>query len=41
MTMTHSVTNAFLPRDICNRRYRYWPSPRQRPYLETPRNRNS
>ena len=37
MTITHTVTNAFMPRDIHQRRYRYWPSPRQLPVLEKPR----
>jgi hypothetical protein len=39
MTITHTLTNAFMPRDICQRRYRYWPSPRQLPYLEQPHSR--
>ena len=42
MTTIHTVTAAFLPRDMHQRRYRYWPSPRQqRPFLEQTRIRNS
>ena len=37
MTITHTVTSAFMPRDIYQRRYRYWPSPRQLPSLEKQR----
>lgn len=31
MTITHTVTAGFMPRDMHQRRYRYWPSPRQYP----------
>jgi len=37
MTITHAITADFMPRDVHQRRYRYWPSPRQRPRLEQPR----
>ena len=36
-----TITAGFMPRDIHQRRYRYWPSPRQLPYLEQKRGRNS
>jgi len=41
MPIVHTVTTAFLPRDVYQRRDRYWPYPRQLPVLETPRARNS
>ena len=42
MTIEGSLTSAYLlPRDSFQRRFRYWPSPRQLPYLEQPRIRNS
>ncbi|MCX7246109.1 MAG: hypothetical protein NTX31_00290 [Burkholderiales bacterium] len=41
MTTIHTVTAGFMPRDMHQRRYRYWPSPRQYPSLEQPRSRNS
>lgn len=34
-TTTHTTTLAGLPHDRHSRRYRYWPSPRQTPRLET------
>jgi hypothetical protein len=34
---TYSITSAFLPKDIFPRRYRYWPTPRQLPFLERSR----
>lgn len=37
MTIAYAITSAFLPIDCIRRRYRYWPSPRQLPRLETPR----
>jgi len=37
MSITYRITSAFLPIDCHQRRYRYWPSPRQLPSLETPR----
>ncbi len=40
MTTIHTITAAFLPRDMHPRRYRYFPLPRQYPSLERPSNRN-
>jgi len=35
MTTVHTITSAFLPRDIFpTRRFRYFPLPRQYPSLE-------
>ena len=33
---TYGITCAHLPRDIYQRRNRYWPETRQKPALETP-----
>ena len=41
MTITYSVTSAFLPRDIRNHRNPYLPRPKQKPYLEVPHARHS
>jgi hypothetical protein len=38
---TYALTSAFLPREIYQRRYRYWPSPRQYPILEQSRGHNA
>jgi hypothetical protein len=37
MTIAYTITSAFLPIDCHQRRYHYWPSPRQKPILEVPR----
>ena len=37
MTIICTITPAFLPIDCHQRRYHYWPSPRQKPSLEIPR----
>jgi|JI10StandDraft_1071094.scaffolds.fasta_scaffold120420_6 hypothetical protein len=34
MPFTHTVTLAHLPRDIYQRRERYWPESRQKPAIE-------
>lgn len=36
MTIVHTVTSAFLPRDIRNYRSPRLPYPKQKPYLEMP-----
>ena len=41
MFITHTVTAEFLPRDAFHRPARYWPTPRQKPYLEVPRDHHS
>ena len=41
MSITHAITCAHLPRDIYQRRSRYWPESRQKPYLEQKHDRHS
>ena len=38
---THTITAGFMPRDIHQRKDRFWPMPRQYPTLLKPRTRNS
>ena len=41
MSITHTVTAGFMPRDAFHRPTRFWPTPRQKPYLEVPRDHHS
>lgn len=41
LSITHTVTSAFLPRDIRHYGNPYLPYPKQKPYLETPHARHS
>lgn len=34
MSITHTITAGFMPRDTYHRPARLWPAPRQKPYLE-------
>lgn len=41
MTISYSVSSAFLPVDLYRRHDRYWPYPRQFPSLLQPRGRKA
>lgn len=41
MTIVSTITAGFMPRDAFHRPSRLWPRPRQKPYLEVPRDHRS